>query len=146
MHSMLRTPEQLVLFVVGSSTSEATALMAQTRWAQVYPKRSWPVATTTVGLLRQQSVTDPIWRVTGDSEVRHSLLDLPRPDKSALRSIHVASRLLPFFARLHERTARRRRIQAQSALDSVLLWRWGGTIQDESWGAFLCTLDRRDRH
>ena len=77
MHSMLRTPEQLVLFVVGSSTSEATALMAQTRWVQVYPKRSWPVATTTVGLLRQQSVTDPIWRVTGDSEVRHSLLDLP---------------------------------------------------------------------
>ena len=77
MQSMLRSPEQLTLFVVGSSTSEATALAAQTPWVQVYPKRGWPAATTTVNLLREHSVTGSIWKVNGDSGVRHSLLDLP---------------------------------------------------------------------
>ena len=77
MHSLLRSPAQFTLFVVGSSNSEATALAAQTRWVQTVPKRRWPVATTTVDLLRDRYVTDPIWRVDASSEERHSLLALP---------------------------------------------------------------------
>lgn len=78
LHSLLRSPEQLVLFVIGTPESEQTALEAQTYWVQRDRTRPWPVATTTVDLIQTELVTDPIWRVDSGQEGRISLVDLPK--------------------------------------------------------------------
>ena len=77
MLALLRYPDQVTLFVVGSDESEQTVLQAQTRWVQAGRGRSWPVATTTVEKIRERPVTDPIWRVDVRETKCRSLLELP---------------------------------------------------------------------
>lgn len=78
LRSVTEPSGDLPLFVIGSASSEALALAAQTAWVQTARSRAWPVATTTVDLLQTESVTAPIWRVHSRSERRVHLFSLPQ--------------------------------------------------------------------
>ena len=81
LYSLVRPETDLVLVVVGSSTSEAVALDVQTAWVQANPGRIWPVATTTVDLIHAKGITGPIWRVDARKTERLSII--PSPDTAS---------------------------------------------------------------
>ena len=77
LYSLVRPSYDLPLMVVPSPSEESTALAAQTHWVRDDSTRRWPIAVTTVDLLRTEPITDEIWRVDVNDDERHTLLSLP---------------------------------------------------------------------
>ena len=77
LYSLVRPSYDLPLMVVPSPAQEQVAIWLQTLWALSQPWRRWPIALTTVELIRTMPISGQIWRVDWFDQSQHTLLSLP---------------------------------------------------------------------